>query len=145
MRGVWGCGILVYGYMGVWVCGAGVYGCMGVWLCGVWVHRYVGVWGCGVRVYGCMVLCWYGAATISRLLKIIGLFCRISSLLYGSFAKEIYKFKEPTSCSHPVCGCISHHQKRNSLFHEQNQTRSTLLQCVAGVDCWSAQLSGILG
>ena len=30
----------------------------------------------------------YGVATISRLLKIIGLFCRISSLLYGSFAKE---------------------------------------------------------
>ena len=24
---------------------------------------------------------WYGVATISRLLKIIGLFCRISSLL----------------------------------------------------------------
>ena len=30
----------------------------------------------------------YGMATISRLLKIIGLFCRISSLLLGSFAKE---------------------------------------------------------
>jgi len=30
----------------------------------------------------------YGVATISRLLEIIGLFCRISSLLQGSFAKE---------------------------------------------------------
>jgi len=30
----------------------------------------------------------YGVATISRLRKIIGLFCRISSLLQGSFAKE---------------------------------------------------------
>ena len=30
----------------------------------------------------------YGVATISRLLKIIGLFCRISSLLYGSFAYD---------------------------------------------------------
>ena len=30
----------------------------------------------------------YGVATISRLLKMIGLFCRISSLLWGSFAKE---------------------------------------------------------
>jgi len=29
----------------------------------------------------------YEVATISRLLKITGLFCRISSLLYGSFAK----------------------------------------------------------
>ena len=33
-------------------------------------------------------LCVYGVATISRLLKIIGLFCRILSLLYGSFAKR---------------------------------------------------------
>jgi len=33
----------------------------------------------------------YGVATISRLLKITGLFCRISSFLQGSFAKELYK------------------------------------------------------
>jgi len=39
---------------------------------------------------------WYGVATISRLLKIIGLFCRISSFLWGPFAKETYDFKEPT-------------------------------------------------
>ena len=44
---------------------------------------------------------WYGVATISRLIKIIGLFCRISSLLQGSFAKETYNFKEPTNRSHP--------------------------------------------
>ena len=44
----------------------------------------------------------YGVTTISRLLKIIGLFCRISSLLYGSFAKETYDFKEPTTRSNPI-------------------------------------------
>jgi len=44
----------------------------------------------------------YGVATISRLLKITGLFCRVSSLLYGSFAKETYTFKEPTHRSHPI-------------------------------------------
>ena len=44
----------------------------------------------------------YGVATIGRLLKIAGLFCRIQSLLQGSFAKETYHFKEPTSCSHPI-------------------------------------------
>jgi len=44
----------------------------------------------------------YGVATISRLLKIIGLFCRILSLLYGSFAKETYNIKEPTNLSHPI-------------------------------------------
>ena len=45
----------------------------------------------------------YGVATISRLLKIIGLFCRISSLCNGSFAKETCNFKEPTNRSHPIC------------------------------------------
>ena len=39
---------------------------------------------------------------ISRLLKIIGLFCRIQSLLYVSFAKENYNLKEPTNRSHPI-------------------------------------------
>ena len=33
---------------------------------------------------------WYGVAAISRLLKMIGLFCRISPLSQGSFAKETY-------------------------------------------------------
>jgi len=44
----------------------------------------------------------YAVATISRLLKITGLFCRTSSLLQGSFAKETYDFKEPTSRSQPI-------------------------------------------
>jgi len=44
----------------------------------------------------------YGVATISRLLEIIGLFCRISSSLQGSFAKETYNFKEPSNRSHPI-------------------------------------------
>jgi len=39
----------------------------------------------------------YGVATISRLLKIIGLLCRISSILKGSFAKETCNVKEPTN------------------------------------------------
>jgi len=41
-------------------------------------------------------------ATLSRLLEIIGLFCRISSLSQGSFAKETYNFKEPTNRRHPI-------------------------------------------
>jgi len=49
---------------------------------------------------------WYDVATISRLLKIIGLYCRILSLLLGSFAKETYNFKEPTNCSHPISSNI---------------------------------------
>jgi len=41
-------------------------------------------------------------ATISRIDKIIGLFCRIASLLQVSFAKETYHFIEFTKCSHPI-------------------------------------------
>jgi len=44
----------------------------------------------------------YRVATVSRLLKIIGLFCRILSLLLGSFAKETCNVKEPTNRSHPI-------------------------------------------
>ena len=44
----------------------------------------------------------YGFATISRLLKSTGLFCRILSLLEGTFAKETYNFKEPTNRSQPI-------------------------------------------
>ena len=44
----------------------------------------------------------YGVATISRLLKIIGLLCKraLSKRLYS--AKETYNFKEPTNRSHPI-------------------------------------------
>ena len=49
-----------------------------------------------------------GVASISRLLKITGLFCRISSLLKGFFAKETYNFKEPTTRSHPISRSGTH-------------------------------------
>jgi len=44
----------------------------------------------------------YGVATISRLLKILGLFCKraLQKRLYS--AKESYNFKEPTIGSHPI-------------------------------------------
>jgi len=45
-----------------------------------------------------------GVASFSSLSKIIGLLCRIWSLLYGSFAKGTYNFKEPTNRSHPAMG-----------------------------------------
>jgi len=58
-----------------------------------------------VRIQNICIICiciLYGVATISRVLKIIGLFCRISSLLQGSFATETCNFKEPTNRSHPI-------------------------------------------
>ena len=51
----------------------------------------------------CVSVYCYGVAMIIRLLKIIGLFCRISSLLKGSFAEETYNFKEPINRRHPIC------------------------------------------
>jgi len=44
----------------------------------------------------------YGVATINRINKTIGLFCRIASLLWGSFAKETYNFIDPTNISYPI-------------------------------------------
>ena len=44
----------------------------------------------------------YGVATMSMLLKITSLFCRISSVLQGSFAKETYNLKEPNNRSHHI-------------------------------------------
>jgi len=45
----------------------------------------------------------YGVATISRLLKMIGLFCKRALQKRRYSAKETYDFKEPTNRSHPIC------------------------------------------
>jgi len=70
----------------------------------------------------------YGVATISRLLKIIGLFYRISFLSQGSFAKETYDFKEPTTCSYPI---VQHHVRKTSLLHSDlyNTLQLTATHC----------------
>jgi len=69
-----------------------VFACMClVWVFGVYVRTYMhdkemlkSAWCVFARVCLVWTVCMdimYGVATISRLLKIIGLFCRISSLL----------------------------------------------------------------
>jgi len=50
----------------------------------------------------------YGLATISRLLKIIGVFCERDLQKRRFSAKETYDFKEPTSRSHPIPIYIPH-------------------------------------
>jgi len=44
----------------------------------------------------------YGVATISRLLQMLGLFCKraLYKRLYSAI--ETYNFKEPTNRSHPI-------------------------------------------
>ena len=44
----------------------------------------------------------YGVATVSRIDKISRLFCRISSLLQGLFAKKTCYFIDPTHQSQPI-------------------------------------------
>jgi len=65
------------------------------------IHIYIYVYMC-LRYCSAREEIGYGVATISRLLKITGLLCRISSLLLGSFAKETCHFKEPLNQSHPI-------------------------------------------
>jgi len=56
----------------------------------------------------------YVVATISRLLKTIGLVCRILSFIGLSFAKETCNFKEPTNRSHPIVASL-----RDEPYHTQ--------------------------
>jgi len=44
----------------------------------------------------------YGVATISRMLKNIGLFCKRALQKRPIFCKETYIFKHPTNRSHPI-------------------------------------------
>ena len=62
---------------------------------------------CWLPLLQIYVLVIYGVATISRLRKVIGLFCKraLQKRLYS--AKETYDFKEPTNRSHPIRIAIS--------------------------------------
>jgi len=70
----------------------------------------------------------YGVATISRLLKVICLFCRISSLLQGSFAKETYIVRSLLIVATPYvndsffCDTILYHSSRGAdvVWRTQN-------------------------
>ena len=47
-----------------------------------------------------------GVASISRLLKIIRLFCKRALQKRQYSAKETYNFKEPTNRSHPILNLL---------------------------------------
>jgi len=59
----------------------------------------------------------YGLVTISRLLKIIGLFCKRAPSKRSHSAKETNDFKEPTNRSHPIVKCkvIEPMRRTNSI------------------------------
>jgi len=62
----------------------------------------------------------YGVAIVSRIDTIIRLFCRISSRLQGSFAKETYNLIDPTNWSHPICV----YTRRGDIFAHNMRTRT---------------------
>jgi len=76
----------------------------------IYIYIYMYVFFLCVCVCACVFECrktyssgkCYGVATISRLLKIIGLFCKIALQKRLYSAKETYSFKEPTNRSHPT-------------------------------------------
>ena len=71
----------------------------------------------------------YQVATISRLPKIIGLFCKraLYKRLYS--AKETYTFKEPTDHSHHISVLSRVRTRVNMLILSLTHMPLTLLQC----------------
>jgi len=61
----------------------------------------------------------YGVATISRLLRIIGLFCKRAVWKRRYSAKETYNFKEPNNRSHPI--------PTHTQTHSETKTQSQVL------------------
>jgi len=60
----------------------------------------------------------YGVATISRLLKMIGLFCKRALYKRSYSAKETYHFMEPTNRSHPIGhACDTTHSYMSDTTH----------------------------
>ena len=64
----------------------------------------------------------YGVATISRLLQIIGLFCKRALQKRPIFFKETYNFKEPTNRSHPIQDTCKTHPNTKYLQDTRHKT-----------------------
>ena len=58
----------------------------------------------------------YGVATISRLLKIIGLFCKRALQKRRYCAKETYNLKEATNRSHPIPQTATHSNTHGNTY-----------------------------
>ena len=78
--------------------------------------------------------CW--VATISRIDKMIGLFCRISSLLKGFLAKVTFNFIDPTNLSHPILRYSKNESFAYAASKEKGKTmlRNTNLTFLKGRD-----------
>ena len=72
---------------------------------------------------------------VSEVPKITGLFCRISSLLMGSFAKETYDLKEPTNRSLPTAAPVTHSPWDIRSFHMRQLVDDTHSSVHFSVKC----------
>jgi len=81
----------------------------------------------------------YGVATIGRLLKIIGLFCKKSPIKGLYSAKETYDFKEPTTCGHPILQHTAPHSNKHctTLHHTLQHTATHGNTLPAAISCCS--------
>jgi len=85
-----------------------------------------------LEIHGC---CYYGVATISRLLQIIGLFGKraLYKRLYS--AKETYDLKEPTNRGHPILHSELLNQQLSGantlLYFASNNNRVVQVNCLS--------------
>ena len=93
----------------------------------VWCDSFVSSWSNRLWVltykFRCFMSWRYGVARVRRIDKITGRFCRISSLLKGSFAKETYNFIDPTNQSNPIY--ISNHKITTAIYIKSQIDRYT--------------------
>ena len=89
---------------------------------------------------------YHGVATISRLLKITGLFCKraLEKRLYS--AKETYNFNEPTNRSHPIAQLrtSSRHKVNFDNYSNQKHNTTRVLRKSAGVTSPVATISRLI-
>jgi len=97
---LWVCVCVCVSPMIVCVCIRVTYAC--VCVCVYMSSMSVCVYLCHLWVENIHASDWYGVATISRLLKIIGLFCKRALWKRRYSADENYNLKEPTNRSHPI-------------------------------------------
>jgi len=74
----------------------------------------------------------YGVATISRLLKILGLFCKRALQKRRYSAKATYDLKEPTNRSHPISVTGIY-----SVTHSESDTKKCHLAILTTSQFWS--------
>jgi len=120
------------------------YGCGAFRICTyTYIYMYIYICIYNMYIYKHTIVAFYhgcyGMATISRLLKITGLFCKRALLKRLYSAKEPYDFKKPTNRSHPIRdrGCRASEWCRT--YHMQGVRKSHIsyvgCQKVAHIVC----------